>query len=302
MPHHSEAIVPLDDEDYIFGKGRIARSSSGSCRSGWEEFGDKCYKALGGQYSEARAYTAAKAYCAHLKSTLASVHSIEEHNFLRRKISHHSHGTWIGLHRMNHRDDFRWLDGSALDFTKWDTGKPNNHRSARACVYMESSHGSRWSDGTCKNKRPFICQSIKDSGGNALEQPSGDGEVSDPGDRVLDQSSGDGEEPQCTDEVCGNGGTCVDEKETGDFRCVCTTGYSGEKCEEEISVPGSNISDYIYIIAGVTAVVSLIIIVVVIVLVKRSRKRAKNSSGSVARAADDKSVSMSSCIRTQNQY
>lgn len=40
-------------------------------------------------------------------------------------------------------------------------------------------------------------------------------------------------EDACESDPCQHGGTCVTHNDTGDFRCVCATGYAGEQCETD---------------------------------------------------------------------
>ncbi len=58
-------------------------------------------------------------------------------------------------------NNFKWSDGSNLDFANWLTGNPSN-KSDRDCVQMlpESSPIGKWSDITCNKKNVAICQKI----------------------------------------------------------------------------------------------------------------------------------------------
>lgn len=324
MPHRNQGLAHFDDEDYISGKGTIYRSTRGSCPDGWEMFGGKCYIFWGTNRSHKKTWSKAEEHCERLHSTLVSIHSTEEQNYLNNVIPPGSADVWIGLERLDKRDNFTWVDGSPQDFNNWSPGEPSEIGLKRTCAQMSFSgkETGTWKDVHCRVRRPYICQSFKGPNVRFLDFSSGDGEelctdgICQNGGSCVDNIGirnfqcicdhgyrGDRceERSLCAFDVCGIGGTCVEDVEVGDFQCVCVDGYHGERCEEKESVPETNISDYIYIIGAVVAVVSLIIIVVIVVLIKRSRKRREDAGGSVAKPDENLSVSMSACKRTNSE-
>eukprot|EP00954_Amorphochlora_amoebiformis_P017354 1318615-Amorphochlora_amoeboformis.AAC.2 len=74
---------------------------------------------------------------------------------------------WIGLTDQETEGDFRWTDGSVLNFTHWDDGEPNNWFSSEHCAellgpsgsgtWWSSSDEGRWNDMKCSNAFPFAC-------------------------------------------------------------------------------------------------------------------------------------------------
>ncbi|KAH7694823.1 regenerating islet-derived protein 4-like protein, partial [Aphelenchoides avenae] len=77
---------------------------------------------------------------------------------------------WIGLHDPYHTRQWKWTDGSSVDFINWNPGEPNNVNGTEACVMMavgtgppDGDYGSKsfgkWNDIKC-DAEPYggICQ------------------------------------------------------------------------------------------------------------------------------------------------
>jgi len=54
---------------------------------------------------------------------------------------------WIGFTDEDEEGQFRWLDGSAAEYTNWNSGEPNNWAGNEQCTEM-NGHGG-WNDGNC---------------------------------------------------------------------------------------------------------------------------------------------------------
>ncbi|CAJ0922820.1 unnamed protein product, partial [Mesorhabditis belari] len=70
-----------------------------------------------------------EAYCANRKSQLVSIHSQEENDFVwgLAKDVNSMWGFWIGLKKIpRRRQPFEWTDGSSVDFTNWNEGRPGS--------------------------------------------------------------------------------------------------------------------------------------------------------------------------------
>lgn len=118
-----------------------------SDRLDWEESRENC-TALGGQ--------------------LAVLHTQEEHDFLE-KAAKEITGTWdfhywIGLSDKEEEGDWRWVDGTAINKTYWNTdlNEPNNHAEGSLegedCAVLNSNSRS-WFDVPCGYRYKWICQS-----------------------------------------------------------------------------------------------------------------------------------------------
>jgi hypothetical protein len=93
-------------------------------------------------------------------SQLLTLHSKEEQDFISEflfKTKKIAENVWLGLKKDN--NNFKWSDGSNLDFANWLTGNPSN-KSDHNCVQMlpESSPIGKWSDITCNKKNIAVCQ------------------------------------------------------------------------------------------------------------------------------------------------
>ena len=98
------------------------------CPSGWATYARdgsviKCFAYFGD-----KAYaTSAEYYCQAEGGHLASIHSIEEQDFIIQTFNP-PRGIWIGLVDDNHDKVFEWTDGSTFDFENWDShGQPDGY-------------------------------------------------------------------------------------------------------------------------------------------------------------------------------
>jgi hypothetical protein len=67
-------------------------------------------------------------YCSRFGVHLASIHSVEEQNFLWNYIdtvcNDGCQAPWIGLHSVDNGTTWQWSDGSPTDFLDWKAGDP----------------------------------------------------------------------------------------------------------------------------------------------------------------------------------
>ncbi len=129
----------------------------------WQQFKEeKCVKILGAE--KLMSFDEAEKAClqADNGSYLLTVHSKEEQDFISEflfKTNKIVENGWLGLKKNN--NNFKWSDGSNLDFANWLTGSPSN-KSDHNCVQMlpESSPIGKWSDIPCIKKNIVVCQKI----------------------------------------------------------------------------------------------------------------------------------------------
>ena len=68
-----------------------------------------------------------------------------------------SKGAWIGLTDFLDVEKWeRWIDGSAVSWTAWRAGQPNNHNNNQHCVWINKA--GQWDDIACKKQKPYVCQ------------------------------------------------------------------------------------------------------------------------------------------------
>ena len=72
---------------------------------------------------------------------------------------------WIGGRRdPEDRDNWRWSDGSAWDYTYWAAGTPNDAGGVEDCARMyEDNDLGQWNDKVCNDKRTFVCKKGKNT-------------------------------------------------------------------------------------------------------------------------------------------
>ena len=98
----------------------------------------------------------------HENSTLASVHSLEEDQYLQAckdlKTTTCRPLFWLGASRnvgANYLlpSSWTWSDGTAMNYTAWAIGQPNNHWWGERCVRRVEGEGERtWDDHKCYSK------------------------------------------------------------------------------------------------------------------------------------------------------
>merc|ERR1712013_752178 len=120
------------------------------CEAGYTALGKKCLKMM----DKPANYLAALTTCISMGSSLASIESMAEQEIVYSMAG--STGAWLGLTDFLDEGVFSWVDGTAVGFTNWRGGQPNNINNNQHCVWMTGS--GVWDDIACKESRYFICQ------------------------------------------------------------------------------------------------------------------------------------------------
>ncbi|XP_031150853.1 galactose-specific lectin nattectin-like isoform X3 [Sander lucioperca] len=129
-------------------------SCPGSCPPGWTQFGSRCFSFN----FKGKSWTDAESFCKSKGGNLASVHSEEEHVFLRdfvNQVTGENKQTWMGGFDSVKEGEWMWSDGSTFDYKHWGPGQPDNHRVAEHCLQM--NHHGKWNDNLCPKILPFLC-------------------------------------------------------------------------------------------------------------------------------------------------
>jgi len=102
----------------------------------------------------------AEKYCINQGMRLASIHSEEEQNFLKERVTG---DTWIGMAERPQvgKKLFKWLDGTPIDYTCWMKGQPNHSGGGEHCVEIRNSE---WNDDTCSKKNKAVCRGGAETG------------------------------------------------------------------------------------------------------------------------------------------
>ncbi|XP_069739020.1 C-type lectin Cal-like isoform X2 [Phaenicophaeus curvirostris] len=138
---------------------RVPVRSRSSCPRNWRYYRGFCY----GYFAERRTQAEAEEECSRYgpMGTLSSIHSSGAAVVLAEYVAGQNDGAnvWIGLKDEEHNRRWKWLDNSALDFTRWDAGQPNNLLHNEFCVVLEKTSGFQfWHDYPCQSRFPFLCQ------------------------------------------------------------------------------------------------------------------------------------------------
>ncbi|XP_060948774.1 lactose-binding lectin l-2-like [Limanda limanda] len=138
--------------------GPEVRLQRGNCPMFWFSFNNRCYKYVSTQMT----WAAAELYCVKEGANLVSIHSLDEDNFVRSLIRNFDHAegwTWIGLSDLHLEDSWMWSDGSAVDFTFWSSGQPDNSQGGEHCGHNNHINDKKWNDYNCSDNYPSVCAS-----------------------------------------------------------------------------------------------------------------------------------------------
>uniref|UniRef100_A0A3P8U5B6 C-type lectin domain-containing protein n=1 Tax=Amphiprion percula TaxID=161767 RepID=A0A3P8U5B6_AMPPE len=80
-----------------------------------------------------------QSYCLGFGANLASVHSLQQYNWLRSMITAVTQGnpdTWIGGSDCQQEGKWFWSDGTPFKYSFWGPGQPDNHDGIQDCLQM----------------------------------------------------------------------------------------------------------------------------------------------------------------------
>nr|XP_057932133.1 galactose-specific lectin nattectin-like [Doryrhamphus excisus] len=126
------------------------------CPKGWTQLDNRCFFF---QNVVVNFYTA-ETICNILGGNLASIHSNLENEVIRQVIlqgAGFTRHTWIGFSDAIQEGNFVWTDGSEVDYTDWENGRPNNRNGNQHCAVVNFNNVDNWNDIRCRQRRPFIC-------------------------------------------------------------------------------------------------------------------------------------------------
>ncbi|XP_007237401.3 secretory phospholipase A2 receptor [Astyanax mexicanus] len=95
--------------------------------------------------------------CKMMGADLLSVHSKDELDFVRERMSKLPQASWwIGLSAGIGHEGFSWTDGTAIDYENWKHGRPFKG-GGKNCISMSSQTGE-WSAGSCSDPLRYVCK------------------------------------------------------------------------------------------------------------------------------------------------
>jgi hypothetical protein len=108
--------------------------------------------------STLRAWSAAESACTGSGYTLASITSSGEQNQLEDALGTFTVPYWIGLNDVAVEGTYVWTPSTALSYTNWRSGEPNNGGGygEEDCVEVEPA--GLWDDQACTDLQPYVCE------------------------------------------------------------------------------------------------------------------------------------------------
>ncbi|TNN35955.1 Macrophage mannose receptor 1 [Liparis tanakae] len=108
--------------------------------------------------------TEAQLHCRENYMDLATIRDLEDLDTLKTLKSTIQSRAWIGLY--HYADSWRWsLSNTSLyitgptEFSRWNTGEPNNYNNAQHCSAMHSA--GFWSDTYCAHPFNSVCYDVR---------------------------------------------------------------------------------------------------------------------------------------------
>ncbi|XP_077993990.1 macrophage mannose receptor 1-like [Glandiceps talaboti] len=141
----------------------------GHCNAGYLEHNNICYSFNGDDESSVVDWYSARDRCRATGGDLATIHSQEQQAYITSNLRDIQYAMWIGFNDVSWEGQFRWTDGSEVNYYRWAQGEPNGDREENCAELHFRGYGGLWNDAPCDSTAGYICQSKKDP--NGFPQP-----------------------------------------------------------------------------------------------------------------------------------
>ncbi|KAK3729833.1 hypothetical protein RRG08_058152 [Elysia crispata] len=128
------------------------------CPDGQIGFGNFCFS----QQTLEQTWRLARLFCrtVGLDGDLATIHSKEEHDFLRREFGEGPHDQlWIGLHKENPDTPYRWANGEKVQYLPWTPDYMGQESSGY--VTMSLTDNTFSAQNSSSLLIPFLCATVR---------------------------------------------------------------------------------------------------------------------------------------------
>ncbi|CAH1775292.1 unnamed protein product [Owenia fusiformis] len=139
----------------------LAPEPTYSCPPEFIYYNGSCYRFV---YSEKVQWCGAVQRCHEMKANLVQVDSLNEQQWLVRKLKkNRQEGIyWTALHNLQDRFLWKKTDGPSVplgEFVHWGRKQPKDHRFSELCVVLYSKPWeAKWHDYKCKSTFGYICE------------------------------------------------------------------------------------------------------------------------------------------------